>query len=175
MTSFCENLMVFDDYEHKTLKRQIADAATRARSMTAWRLEGTLREFAKFDPVNCWFRYPIHVADESGALSDIEPESEMTGHQKMIEARKKKAEKEKVENLNQIEIAFEGLQVDGSAAVADIAEEIGVAADTIKRWFGKGKRSKPDYKKRFETFQKTDDERLYIRRKDEVGTDGDGR
>lgn len=175
VTEYCRNAIGDSKWKSDIFEKQISDAAARARLMTAWRLEGTLREFAKFDPVNCWFRYPIHIPDESGVLSDIEPETEISGHQKMIEARKKKAEKEKAENLNQIEIAFEGLQVDGSAAVADIAEEIGVAADTIKRWFGKGKRSKPDYKKRFETYQKTDDERLYMRRKDEVGKDTDGR
>lgn len=175
VTEYCRNAIGGSKWKTDIFEKQIADAATKARSMTAWRIDGTLREFPKFEPVNCWFRYPIHVPDESGALSDVEPETEVSGHQKMIEARKKKAEKEKVENLNQIEIAFEGLQVDGSAAVADIAEEIGVAADTIKRWFGKGKRSKPDYKKRFETYQKTDDERLYIRRKDEAGTDRDAR
>lgn len=31
------------------------------RQTTAWRVEGTLREFAKFEPVNMWFGYPIHT------------------------------------------------------------------------------------------------------------------
>lgn len=30
---------------------------------TAWRLEGSLREFPNIKPVNFWFRYPIHVVD----------------------------------------------------------------------------------------------------------------
>ena len=29
--------------------------------MTAWRIEGTLREFARFDPVNLWFDYPVSL------------------------------------------------------------------------------------------------------------------
>lgn len=35
---------------------------------TAWRCEGTLREFPSFAPVSMWFDYPLHVEDK--ALSD---------------------------------------------------------------------------------------------------------
>ena len=169
MKSWCENLVPeFNDFGHKKLNQQIAQAAARARAMTAWRLEGTLREFAKFDPVNCWFRYPIHIPDESGVLSDIEPESEQSGYQKMIDARKKEAKKQKEDTISQIEIAFESREKDGAASVIDIAEEIGVAPDTIKRWFGKGRRSRPTYKKRFESFENPEDKRLYLKRKDDT-------
>lgn len=44
---------------------------------TAWRCEGTLREFAGFKPVNLWFDYPLHFIDtglketpEKGASQD---------------------------------------------------------------------------------------------------------
>lgn len=36
---------------------------------TAWRIEGTLREFVKFDPVNVWFDYPVHKVDDKDALT----------------------------------------------------------------------------------------------------------
>jgi RecA-family ATPase len=36
---------------------------------TAWRVEGSLREFPNFKPVNCWFNYPIHEIDTKGVLS----------------------------------------------------------------------------------------------------------
>ena len=49
------------------LERQKAVRA--ARQCTAWRIDGTLREFPKFDPINAWFKYPIHVLDDS--LKDI--------------------------------------------------------------------------------------------------------
>ena len=82
----------------------------------------------------------------------------------MIDARKKKAEKQKADTIDQIEIAFESLQEDGVASAIDVAEQIGVAPDTIKRWFGKGKRSRSEYKKRFETFENPDNQKLYLRR-----------
>ena len=43
--------------------------------MTAWRIEGTLREFARFDPVNLWFDYPVHKLD-TGLLEDLQPDSD---------------------------------------------------------------------------------------------------
>ena len=144
---------------------ELAEVRKQALSMSAWRIEGTLREFPKFEPVNCWFKHPIHVSDESGALSDIEPEMETSGYQKMKDARKKSIEKQNKDMIGQIELSFESHQKDGSVAVSDIAEEIGVAPDTIKRWFGKGKRSRSDYKQRFETYENEEDHRLYLRRK----------
>ena len=106
------------------------------------------------------------MPDESGCLSDIKPESELTGYQKMVEQRKKKADKKKEDTINQIEIAFEGVQENGVAAAIDIAEQIGVTADTLKRWFGKSKRARADYKKRFESFEDPEDHKLYLKRKE---------
>jgi hypothetical protein len=36
-----------------------------ARGATGWRLEGTLREFASFEPVSLWFEWPLHTTDSS--------------------------------------------------------------------------------------------------------------
>ena len=38
------------------------------RGASAWRLEGSLREFENFTPVNFWFEYPIHRVDDKGIL-----------------------------------------------------------------------------------------------------------
>lgn len=161
--TYCENKL--DQWKMRALSKQIEAAVKEAESVTAWRIEGTLREFPKFKPVNTWFRYPIHIYDESGSLEDINPESELSGFQKMIDARKKKAEKKNTDTINQIEIAFEGIQKDGVASAISIAEHIGVTPDTLKRWFGKGKRSRADYKKRFDTYEDPENHKLYLRRK----------
>lgn len=47
-----------------------------SRSWTAWRIDGTLREFPKFEPVNLWFDYPTHAPDADGSLSDLSVEGE---------------------------------------------------------------------------------------------------
>ena len=173
---YCENALSGDDvakWHWQPLSRQAEEARGRARAMTAWRIEGTLREFARFDPINIWFRYPAHYLDESDSLKDIDPETEKPSWEKMKEARTKKIEQEKADNLSALTVAFEGLENDGVASAIDIAEEIGVSADTVKRWFGNGKRSRKEYKKLFEVFENQDDKRLYLRRKEEekpVGT-----
>ena len=72
------------------------DARKGVRNRSAWRIEGTLREFPKFPPVNLCFDYPVHVADESGALGDIQPEDVLSMKEQMIQNRKKQAEEKKM-------------------------------------------------------------------------------
>ena len=40
---------------------------------TAWRVEGSLREFKPFKPFNCWFTYPVHRLDEGNSLKACIP------------------------------------------------------------------------------------------------------
>ena len=47
-----------------------------AKTWTAWRLDGTLREFPKFDEKNLWFQYPLHCPDLTGSLDDLLVEGE---------------------------------------------------------------------------------------------------
>ena len=164
---YCENSL--SDKLRKDLQIQLDAERQKVHAMTAWRIEGTLREFRKFDPINLWFRYPVHYLDVSGALQDVTPEVEKSSRQLMIEARKEKVKKERADMISQIEIAFQGLEEDGVASAIDIAKEIGVSPDTIKRWFGNGKKSRPDYKKLFSAFVKDEDRKLYLKRRD--GTD----
>ena len=146
------------------LSQDDPEAAIRARSMTAWRLEGTLREFAKFDPVNCWFRYPIHVADESGALSDIEPETEKPVWEKAKEKRKKQAAKEREAKKNALEIAFTALESEGSeVSLQDLAEYMGRSSKGLGLALGDGQKADKDWKKSFEKYTK-EDGRVYVRR-----------
>lgn len=59
----------------RAIDAEVAAAQKQADGMTAWRIEGTLREFARFDPVNLWFDYPVHKPD-SGLLEDLQPDSD---------------------------------------------------------------------------------------------------
>ena len=163
--NYCDNKL--DQWQLKALIRQVDEAVTKVQNLSAWRIEGTLREFPKFPPVNTWFDYPIHKSDETGILRDIDPEMELTGYQKMVEVRKKQAAKKSEDMLNQIEVAFEAVQSDGVASAVDIAEQIGVAPGTIKKWFGNGKQKRAEYKKRFDAFTDPEDKKLYLRLKNE--------
>jgi RecA-family ATPase len=60
--------------------KAVADARAPARDAaeyaTGWRVEGILREFRDFDPRRFWFRWPIHVGDADGLLTDALAEGE---------------------------------------------------------------------------------------------------
>lgn len=90
---------------------------------TGWRVEGTLREFAKFAPVNMWFSYPVHAVDHSGVLADVQLEDSNPNRQKMAKTRENiKSKEQKAKERNQkLETAYSAL-FDGSAPVT--AEEI---------------------------------------------------
>jgi RecA-family ATPase len=47
-----------------------------AEIATAWRIEGTVREFPAFQKRNAFYRYPLHVADEHGLLVDAKADGE---------------------------------------------------------------------------------------------------
>ncbi|TGA95421.1 DNA primase, partial [Sporolactobacillus shoreae] len=78
---------------------QAIDTAKQAvKIRTAWRIDGTLREFPKFDPINIWFDYPVHRMDDSGVLKDIQPEAEQPSWKKAIGKRKSPEAKKKERN-----------------------------------------------------------------------------
>ena len=70
----CERLLA--PFEYAALLERIEAAKARLAKRTAWRIEGTLREFERFAPVNVWFDYPVHTSDRAGVLGDVRPEDE---------------------------------------------------------------------------------------------------
>lgn len=58
------------------------------------RIEFTLREFASPDPVNVFFRHPVHVLDEDGVLAAADPKMHIQGQKQNTAkaARKTKGE-----------------------------------------------------------------------------------
>ena len=117
--------------------RQVAMRAKEsAETRTAWRIEGTLREFARFAPVNVWFDYPIHVADESGSLKDIQPEGETQNWKNTWKGnfpKKKSKEESTAERNKSIDVAFESLNFDGEAELTEMAERLGKKPDTLRK------------------------------------------
>ncbi len=151
------------------LAEKVAGLRKRAGQLTAWRIEGTLREFPRFPPVNLWFDYPAHRADDSGALGDIQPEVEVA--ERMLRGRKKLAENN--QNLWDRVLADIRNAVDfsatGSVAVRDlkIVNKMGnpYSADKINEWFGNGQNAKEAFKQQFETYVGPDGSN-YLRRRD---------
>ncbi len=87
------------------LWEEIGNIQKKMKIRTAWRIEGTLREFPKFEPLNLWFDYPVHIMDETNVLSDISTE-EKPYWQKGQEQRKKNT-KSKRDKINlELEMAY---------------------------------------------------------------------
>lgn len=110
------------------IQEDIAEAVRRVQARTAWRMDGTLREFPKFPTINIWFDYPIHRADQLGVLKDIDPDETW---QKNFTKRKTNEER-KQERKDSIETAFSALEEDCKASISDLAEYLGVTEKTIR-------------------------------------------
>lgn len=110
----------------------ITKCEKRTECRTAWRIEGTLREFPKFPPVNVWFDYPVHRIDKTDVLKDIQPDDGIrAGWQKNFS--KKKTEKErKDERKESLETAFDACTIDGKVTLSGIAEYMGVTEKTVR-------------------------------------------
>ena len=116
----------------RAIDAAVAAAEKKTDGLTAWRIEGTLREFARFDPVNLWFDYPIHKPD-TGLLEDLQPESDFRtlgsrwaskrwGDKGKV-ARNKKAE---------LDVAYEACTMDGEVTVYALAEYMDLKPRTVK-------------------------------------------
>lgn len=118
--------------EARECEYAIKVAEKRAESLTAWRIEGTLREFPKFPPVNLWFDYPVHTIDRSGALQDVKPDGEQAAWKKNFD--KKKSHEERLQAAKKaIETAFEACKIDEIITVKSLAEYMGVSEKTVRR------------------------------------------
>lgn len=117
----------------RAIDAEVAAAQKQADGMTAWRIEGTLREFARFDPVNLWFDYPVHKPD-SGLLEDLQPDGDVKGFaargaEKRWGSRDKLAKNKSVE----LSTAYESCTMDGKVTVYAMAEYMGLKPDTVRR------------------------------------------
>ena len=129
MKEYCQKKLF--KKQHEELEERIRQAEHKARTKTAWRIEGTLREFPKFEPVNLWFDYPVHRTDRVGVLKDIQPEAEKAPWQKAIGKRKTPTDKKK-ERKQSLEAAFGACGIDKNVTVEDLAEYMAVTEKTVR-------------------------------------------
>lgn len=142
MLDLCREHLTTRDMNELTKGIEAAEQA--ASRCTAWRLEGTLREFGGFDPVNVWFDYPIHRGDPSGALGDLKPESEEPSWKRNFTKSGKRAKSPKerqTERLEALDEAFEACDLgDKPVTVSDLAEYLDRSEDTVRRYLKESKK-----------------------------------
>ena len=117
----------------RAIDADVTAAEKMADGMTAWRIEGTLREFARFDPVNLWFDYPVHKLD-TGLLEDLQPDGDVKGFAARG-AEKRWGSREKLAKNKSVELstAYESCTMDGKVTVYAMAEYMGLKPDTVRR------------------------------------------
>lgn len=127
----------FTNEQYQALAAALRASDAYVLQMSAWRIEGTLREFPKFPPKNIWFKYPLHEIDLIGVLKDLQSDAEQTsqqrstknGHKRQSEIAKAKAAEKNAELVNTFDACANG----GSMTVQDMAEYIGADRRSVER------------------------------------------
>ena len=130
MMAACQRLLKAETYN--SMQKDIQAVRKAVWLSTAWRIEGTLREFPKFNPVNVWFNYPIHTVDDAGSLKNVESEGAVTPWKRGKSKKKSPADlvKDRKESLDS---AYESCGFDEKVTLKSMAEYMGKSEDTIRR------------------------------------------
>ena len=136
---------MLDRRGEKAMLDAVCAARKRAEARTAWRIEGTLREFPRFEPLNLWFDWPAHRPDETGVLADLGADGdEQARRQKGAEATAEKAARKQAEKVRLMRDALDECGRDGVPPTrAAVLERIGeidgkpVSMGQLKEWTGK--------------------------------------
>lgn len=121
---------------YSLMMKDIVKAKNAVQRRTAWRIEGTLREYPRFAPVNVWFDHPLHKIDETGVLADCEADigynSKNSPYKKNFD--KKKTDKERQDDRkDSIEEVFNACNIDGKVTIEDLANYSGMSERTVRR------------------------------------------
>ena len=79
----------------------------------AVRVEFTLREFPDMDPIDAWYRYPIHVVDDTG---------ELKGKKLVGSSTKKTHEETLIEFVDTLHVAYENLSFDSEGNTKEVTQ-----------------------------------------------------
>lgn len=107
-------------------------AASDVQKRSAWRIEGTLREFASFDARNMWFDFPVHKLDETDLLKHASVEADTPPWKKGGQSTKEGKKDRKEERMEALEEAFEAVAENGKADIEEVADAVGKSNRTIR-------------------------------------------
>ena len=105
-------------------------------TVTAWRMDATLREFPRIEPVNLFFSYPLHELDASGALENAnleESERSMENGRELGNLAKRMRKKANINSLADAIKRDEEFAGERKTQ-KEYADEFGVSERTIRRW-----------------------------------------
>jgi len=118
----------------RALQSKIAAKGKYVDTFTAWRIEGTFREFPKMSPINIWFTHPVHQVDEIGVLKDVDAEGEAPPWKKAIKSRKPKEEKQLSRKM-ELETAINLCVFDEEQVTIEaLSEYLDKTKKTVRNW-----------------------------------------
>lgn len=122
-------LLSTKQYEELTeeLKREDKNITT----MTAWRIDGTLREFPKFAPLNLLFDYPVHVLDDTGMLSDLVTDAEIPSWKRADNEKERKKQEEK--STREVRDAVENANFGEPPTKKQVSDYLGISPRSVER------------------------------------------
>ncbi len=117
------------DEDRQLLEQELKSVRRRIAGRSAWRMEGTLREFPKPRPINLWFEYPVHKADRTGLLRNVQPDGETPWKSSKwtLEARKR-------ERYRILDDWYRELGKQGEVSIEDLASAMGVTGKTVRNY-----------------------------------------
>lgn len=118
----------------KRLMEEVETARKDVQSRTAWRIDGTLREFSKFPPVDLWFDYPVHIVDDTGILKDVSDEDTRPFYERATAKRKQKAADKNEQNRIKFENAVNLCNAGQPPTTAQLAEYLDLEVRTVRNW-----------------------------------------
>lgn len=97
-------------------------------TISAWRIEGTLREFPPFGQINLFFDYPLHYADSQGLLVGQTADGERGGTQTP-------SKKERIRNAVK---AMDG-DLTAGVSITELCQYAGMDEDDVIAWCSNAK------------------------------------
>ena len=140
MLETCKRRLSGPVYDNLLTDINAAEKAVHSR--TAWRVEGTLREFPKFTPVNVWFDYPRHRIDDTGILRDLDSDGVQPPWRKAANKNKNRLDSERRSKSKEFEDAVQNCNAGEPPTVKDLAQWYSstgkdVPERTIRNWIKK--------------------------------------
>lgn len=136
MLGICEQKFGKFSPQFFALKIQENEIRKSIRNRSAWRIDGTLREFQKFRAKDLWFDYPCHRIDDTGILSDLSSDDGFTakGSPFHVNFKKKRTPQQRKQDREEtLKNAFEACRIDGDVTLGAMAEYMGVSEKTVQR------------------------------------------
>ncbi len=96
-----------------------------------YRIEFVLREFASPDPINVWYKWPLHYVDDSDELSALAPQGSTSGNLTKSSRRGSSTPDSRAVTLD---TAYMACSIENPVTLRSMASYIGKTERTVREW-----------------------------------------